>query len=77
MIAVWLLPFVLWHDSLFCLVLSIWFPDLAAGQYDRILWWWWLGTEPLTWLLMGLLGGWLLDLALVRWRDVREEFSPT
>jgi len=72
MTAVWLLPFVLWHDSLLCLALSGWFPNLEAGQYDRILRWWWLGTEPFTWLLMCLLGGWLGNLALTRLRDVRE-----
>jgi hypothetical protein len=73
-IAVWLLPFVLWHDGVLCLVLSSWFPDLASERYSRIFWFWRLGTEPFTWLLLSLLGGWLLNLLSARWQEVRSEF---
>ncbi len=70
-VAVWLLPVVLWHDAALCLATSLWFPGLRPEQYDRILVAWRLVTEPLVWSLMILLGGWLLDLTLERWREVR------
>jgi hypothetical protein len=75
-IIVWLLPVALWHDAVLCLATNLWFPGLSAGQYDRILVAWRLVTEPLVWVVMILLGGWLLDLTLERWREVRRIFSP-
>lgn len=69
-VTVWLLPVVLWHDAVLCVTTSLWFPSLKPEQYDRILVTWRLVTEPLVWLLMILLGGWLLDLVLARWREV-------
>ena len=74
--AVWLLPFCLWHDGILCLATACWFPHLKPEQYDRILVRWRLATEPFTWLLLILLGGWLLELALARWREVRAGFRP-
>lgn len=76
-VAVWLLPVVMWHDAALCLATSLWFPSLKPEQYDRILVTWRLVTEPLVWLLMILLAGWLLDLVFARWRAVRAElFAP-
>lgn len=70
-VAVWLLPVVLWHDAALCLATSLWFTNFKPEQYDRILVVWRLVTEPLAWILMILLAGWLLDLFLTRWREVR------
>lgn len=73
MIAVGLLPFVLWHDGILCLVVSGWFPDLQSGQYARVFRLWRLSTEPFTWLLLSLLGGWSIALMQSRWREVRAD----
>ena len=70
-VAVWLLPVVLWHDTVLCLVTRLWFTNFKPEQYDRILVVWRLVTEPLVWILMILLAGWLLDLVRARWREVR------
>jgi len=73
---VWLLPAVLWQDAALCGATSLWFPDLPAARYERIFLVWRLATQPLAWLVMILLGGWLLDLTLERGREVRRIFSP-
>jgi hypothetical protein len=75
-VTVWLLPAILWHDGILCLATSLWFPALRPEQYDHILLLWQLATEPLTWLVMIFLAGWLLDLVLTRGREVRAEFFP-
>jgi hypothetical protein len=74
--AVWLLPLILWHDGLLCLATNLWFPHLRQEQYDRILVAWRLATEPLVWLVLSLLAGWLLELVLVRGREARAELFP-
>ncbi len=75
-ILVGLLPIILWHDSFLCLATSLWFPNLRPEQYDHIFLLWRLATQPLTWLAMIFLTGWLFELALAGWRDVRREFYP-
>lgn len=70
-LAVWLLPFVLWHDALLCLATNLWLPDFKPAQYDRIFVQWRLCTEPFTWALMILFGGWLADLLFARGRAQR------
>jgi hypothetical protein len=70
-VLVWLLPVVLWQDALLCVVTSFGFTDLAPAQYERIFLVWRLATQPLTWLVMILLTGWLLELGLKRVREVR------
>lgn len=53
-----------WHDGLYCLVLN-------AGQFRLPAWTetaWRYATQPLDWLLMALLAGWLLEAALHRGR---------
>ena len=74
-ITVVLLPVILWHDSILCLATSLWFPNLRPEQYDHIFLLWRLVTQPLTWLVMIFLAGWLLELALVCWRDGRRVFN--
>ncbi len=70
-VMVWLLPIVLWHDALLCGVTSLALTDLAPAQYDRIFLVWRLVTQPLTWVVMIVLSGWLLELGLKRAREVR------
>lgn len=67
-----LLPVVLWQDGLLCLATSLWFPDLSPAQYDHIFLHWRLVTQPLVWLVMVLLAGWLLELGLARGREAKE-----
>ena len=51
-----------WHDGLYCLVLNTWQPSLPAWTETA----WRYATQPIDWLLMALLAGWLLEAA--RWR---------
>ena len=68
---VWLLPAMLWQDAVLCVATSLWFPDLGAAQYERIFLVWRLATQPLAWLVMILLAGWLLELVFARGREWR------
>jgi hypothetical protein len=54
-----------------CVATSLWFPDLGAAQYERIFLVWRLATQPLAWLVMILLAGWLLELVFARGREWR------
>ena len=74
-VSVWLLPIILWHDGLLCLATTFWFPHLQQEQYDRILVAWRWVTEPLTWMLMILLGAGLVELAFKRASDIRFAFA--
>lgn len=69
-LGVWLLPLVLWQHGLLCAATTIGFPHLAPEQYDRIFYGWRLVTEPLTWLLLTLLGSWWLKVGLALLSDV-------
>jgi hypothetical protein len=75
--AVWLLPVCLWHYAVLCIATALWFPNLAPERYDGILVAWRFATEPFTWLLLILLGGWLLNLALHRGREMRRALSTS
>lgn len=52
-----LLPACLWADGLYCLVLNTCFS--SEPPYMMVIWRYL--TQPLGWLLMGLLAGWLLE----------------
>lgn len=54
----------MWHDGLYCLVLNTWLLRLPAWTEAA----WRYATQPLDWLLMALLSGWLLEAALRRLR---------
>lgn len=68
-LALWLAPLVLWGDGLLCLATELFFPALAAAQYERILLGWWRATQPVTWSLMGLLGGWVVARVVAWWKS--------
>jgi hypothetical protein len=74
-VAAWLLPVCLWHYALLCVATVLWFPNLTQEQYDGILVGWRYATEPLTWFLMILIGGWLIDLARIRVGEMRAAFA--
>lgn len=54
----------MWHDGLYCLVLNTWMLRVPAWSETA----WRYVTQPVDWLLMALLAGWLLDAALHRFR---------
>ncbi len=53
-----------WLDGLFCLVINLRPAAEIAGHLDAIQHVWRLWTQPLHWLLMTLLAGWLLEGAV-------------
>lgn len=68
-----LLLTLVWLDGLFCFGLNVFVGPMLEGPRERWQLGWRLATQPLVWALMALLAGWLLDAALVAWRDLRGE----
>ncbi len=66
-----LLLTVVWMDGLLCLVGNQFFPTVGQAVFDHWQHIWRLGTQPLVWLLMLLLAGWLLDALLATGRELR------
>ncbi|MSU46562.1 MAG: hypothetical protein EXS42_05430 [Lacunisphaera sp.] len=60
-VALWLVPLVLWQDGLLCAAVNLGSVKVPVAQYESLQHYWRLGTQPLTWLLMILLAGWLLQ----------------
>lgn len=58
--ALGLLLLNVWLDGLYCLVLNLWIQYLPP-LLPTI---WRYATQPLNWILIALLAGWLLDAAL-------------
>lgn len=69
--ALGLLFFALWSDGLFCLVVNLVKGPMRPEALEHLQLCWRLASQPFVWLLLALLTGWLLDAALVAWRDVR------
>ena len=67
----WLMMTALWMDGFFCLGVNLFFAPVPAGILDQWQFIWRLFTQPLIWLFMALLAGWLLELLLVTWGEVR------
>ncbi|MBI2498167.1 MAG: hypothetical protein HYV75_09765 [Opitutae bacterium] len=67
-----LMFFCFWCDGLLCLVVNLFLPPLSPVQTSALLveWRWW--TQPLHWLLMMLLSGWLLEAGLATWSEWRK-----
>ncbi len=67
-----------WQDGVFCLVINA-LPPLEATWLEQAQRTYRLWTQPLHWLLMGMLAGWLLDgaLTLLRAERGREPSSPS
>ena len=66
-----LLLAVVWMDGLLCLVVNQFFLPAAPATLDRWQHLWRVTTQPLVWLLMTLLAGWLLELLGATWREAR------
>lgn len=68
----------LWQDGIFCLVINA-LPPVGATWLEETQRTYRLWTQPLHWLLMGMLAGWLLEgaLVLVRAERGREPPAPT
>ena len=62
----------LWLDGLLCLAINLSHPLLGPGGIDHLQLIWRLWTQPVPWLLMLLLAGWIAEGALV---SVREWWS--
>lgn len=67
----WLMMVALWMDGLFCLWVNLFFAPVPAVILNHWQFIWRMCTQPLVWLLMALLAGWLLELLLSTWREVR------
>lgn len=74
-ILTWLLPVVLWQDGMLALVTEWFFAPMPQANYDRALVIWHRVTQPLVWVVMVLLTGWLLDLVWTRLRELRAAMS--
>lgn len=59
----------LWLDGALCLTVNRFMPIMTEPQLDELQSVWRLWTQPLHWLLMMLLAGWLLDGALATARE--------
>ena len=59
-----LLLFGVWSDGLFCIVVNTFFIPVAPDEMDRWQLSWRMWTQPLIWLLMGMLTGWILDACI-------------
>ena len=66
----------LWMDGCFCATINLFFPYHTPAWEEHMKLVWRLWTQPLNWLLMLLLAGWLLEGALAtvkEWWGVRHE----
>lgn len=59
-----LLVAALWLDGVLCLVVNLGPFQLTAPALEELQRWWRLATQPLAWLLLMLLAGWLLEGAV-------------
>lgn len=71
LLAAILLFFALWSDGVFCLTVNFLFMPMPTVDLDRWQHTWRLFTQPLIWVFMALLAGWLLDALLATWREGR------
>ena len=56
-----------------CVLINLVLPPMSPARVDEILLTWRIWTQPLAWLLMMLLAGWLLEAALSILRAWRAE----
>lgn len=66
---------IFWQDGVFCLFINA-LPPVEASWLEQTQLTYRLWTQPLHWLLMGMLAGWLLDGALTLLRTGRENEQP-
>ncbi|HEY4300811.1 MAG TPA: glycosyltransferase family 87 protein [Candidatus Didemnitutus sp.] len=72
-LALGLLVLVCWGDGLLCLGLNLFWTPQPVPAVDHVEKLWRLATQPLHWLLVGLLAGWLWDAVFAGWRAWRED----
>jgi hypothetical protein len=71
-----LMLFCFWCDSLLCLVVNLFLLPLPQTRLASLLVEWRWVTQPLHWLLMLLLAGWLLEATMATWAEWRKETGP-
>lgn len=67
-----LIPLCLWLDGTFCIFANRFLRGIPPAAADEIFYKWRLWTQPLHWILMMLLAGWLIEGA---WQTAREWWS--
>jgi hypothetical protein len=65
-----------WLDGIYCIVLNTLFGPLPPDVVMRWTHYWRLVTQPLQWILMMLLAGWLWDIFARAWSGVVRENLP-
>lgn len=66
-----LLLVVMWMDGIYCLVINSLFEVMEEAQQIRWSRLWNVCTQPLVWVLMTLLAGWLAEALFSVWRGLR------
>ncbi len=64
-----------WLDGILCLVVNF-HPNLKTTDFGPLMVRWRLFTQPLNWLLMMMLAGWLLEAWVTTLREYRRERLP-
>jgi hypothetical protein len=67
--ALWLCTATMWLDGIFCLVVNTLWSGLTQESIDRAARYWQIATQPLVWVLMALLAGWLLQMYMAALRE--------
>jgi hypothetical protein len=63
----WLCTAMMWLDGIFCLVVNTLWSGLTQESIDRAERHWQMATQPLVWVLMALLAGWLVQMCMMAW----------
>ncbi len=72
-LAIALILITAWADGLFCLLFNVVLVPVTPEMVENWSARWREIIQPLVWLLMVFLAGWLWDMALAAWRDRRGE----
>ena len=67
-----LLMGILWMDGLFCLVVNRFFLPASEAEIDHWQHLWRIATQPLVWIFVTVLAGWVLEAL---WSTLREKRS--
>jgi hypothetical protein len=76
-LAIGLLLTALWMDAALVVAGNYFVGPFTQVQAQAIVHAWKITTQPLVWLLMAMLAGWLLDLLLATIADLRAKAAPT
>jgi len=68
-----LLTLCMWVDGLFCLVVNFLPGPIPVEVLDHWQFYWRFASQPLNWILMVVLTGYLFDLARAAWAEMRGE----